>query len=280
MQLKPCKSAYRCAHVTGASALIHWSTYNKGPLTHIAGSTTTSPLSYSGQAGSTTITSANGVKESACPAAHLEDGLPVSHTPLESLGHALLLQVYMLPKAAFTYDCLVWASQRSQSRPYKDCFASQRDKSHASILNLGTYQTAEHTNKTLAIHSSSKWDIVESAAYLEDLVQAAANVRGRHLAVVQGHGDRCERDCDAQKYSSDDEHCQIERCACYYHAQVKEQARYQHCPLAPVFPVPRRGGLSLALLMCQGRALFTGVVPTHTAVTRQKGEPLQVQISP
>jgi hypothetical protein len=74
-------------------------------------------------------------------------------------------------------------------------------------------------------------------AHLEDLIEAAADVSGRHFAVVQGHCHRCKRDRNTQEDAADDEHCQIECCARYYHAQVKQQPRYQHRLLAPVLPV-------------------------------------------
>lgn len=60
---------------------------------------------------------------------------------------------------------------------------------------------------------------------------------GRHFAIVQGHCHRCKRDRDTQKDAADDQHRQVECCACYYDAQIKQQPRYQHRLLAPVLPV-------------------------------------------
>ena len=75
--------------------------------------------------------------------------------------------------------------------------------------------------------------------HLEDLVEAAADVRRGHLAVVQGdcHGRKGngKPEQDAAKY----EHGQVEGGACDYDAHVEQQPRYQHRPLAPVLPATR-----------------------------------------
>ena len=87
----------------------------------------------------------------------------------------------------------------------------------------------------------------QHAAHLEDLVEAAADVGGRHLAEVQRHRDGGEGHRDAQQDAPQDEHGQIRRRRGDDDADVEQDARQQHRPLPPPPPVEHTSDMLVAI---------------------------------